>query len=281
MRLQMQNIGLIGLSGYAGSGKDEVAKILFEYGGYKKKAFADKLRFIANYLDVFMPEINMTYNQWLEKWGGYEQAKRQHPCIRKHLVRLGHGARETLWRSIWIDNVLPDPNGAVRLLRQPGCKLKLNADTIRNFAMFVDGHCPHTSQSYSTIYKIHVEKEEEGKETPLPAALWCEEYLKKIENVILMLIHGFHTEEGVEDMISNNPHRKMVISDVRYKNESYRIRKEYAGEVWMIVRPGVGPANQTEADSIASVKYDLIIHNDGTLHDLRAKVYLHLLVRGG
>jgi dephospho-CoA kinase len=42
---------LIGLSGYARSGKDEAAKVLIEEFGFKRIAFADKLRDFLYALD--------------------------------------------------------------------------------------------------------------------------------------------------------------------------------------------------------------------------------------
>lgn len=244
----MKTSKLIGLSGFAGSGKDEVAKILVEACGYKKKAFADKLRNIATYLDVYMPEIGMTYNQWLEKCGSYEEAKRRHPCIRKHLVDLGHGARTILWESIWIDNVLPERKVYESIL---------DSETIRKFALHINAHYPQTSQSYSEICE---------SEEPVLSD-WCQDYLNKIEKAITSL---------TSLKLKKGDGRKIVVSDVRYKNESRRIRKEYGGVVWMVVRPGVGPANETEKKSIPEVKYDLIIYNDGSLEDLRRKVMLLL-----
>lgn len=108
---------IIGLSGYARSGKDEVAKI-FVKNGYTRVAFADKLREVLYTLNpivlarVETPMGTLGYGQgvWhvqevIERygWDGYKESPFG-PEIRRLLQRLGTEAgRETLWDSIWID----------------------------------------------------------------------------------------------------------------------------------------------------------------------------------
>ncbi len=60
-----------------------------------------------------------------------------------------------------------------------------------------------------------------------------------------------------------------VISDVRNANEADRIRAA-GGKIIMIVRRGVGPANDTEAETIAKVVPDIILENNGTIDELWA-----------
>jgi hypothetical protein len=57
---------------------------------------------------------------------------------------------------------------------------------------------------------------------------------------------------------------RVCVSDCRYKNERFRPD----AVVWYIERPGVGPANETEAASIREIVPDRIIHNNGSLEDL-------------
>lgn len=58
-----------------------------------------------------------------------------------------------------------------------------------------------------------------------------------------------------------------VITDVRYVNEASWIRSR-GGCVLQVVRPGVGPANDEEKNSLALVKADSVIPNTGTADEL-------------
>jgi len=169
---------IIGLMGYGGAGKDSAAHIIVKYGGYEKRAFADKVREFAVAIDAHLPEIQETYSQVVNRLG-YDQAKREHKCVREYLVRIGHSARTVIYKEIWLDAVLPP--------------------------------------TY------------------------------------------------------NDETRRIVVSDVRYPNEADRVRA-LGGAVWRIERPNCDAVHETERQSIAAAKYDLVLLNDGTLEDLERKV---------
>lgn len=58
----------------------------------------------------------------------------------------------------------------------------------------------------------------------------------------------------------DNPDKNWVISDVRYDNEAEMIRKN--GQVWNVIRPGIGPVNNHSSDQgISSNLIDRIILN--------------------
>ena len=95
---------IIGLSGYARSGKDEVAKILVEEYGYTRAAFADKIREL---LLETNPQIGGNRLQHLINTYGWEVAKSQ-PEVRHLLQSIGVGARKLLGDDIWIYQVLKD-----------------------------------------------------------------------------------------------------------------------------------------------------------------------------
>lgn len=97
---------LIGLSGFAGVGKDEVRRILCEHHGFVGLAFADKLRDMALHLDPYFPEVEENYASLIKRLG-YDAAKRQNPCIRQFLIKLGHGARLILGGEVWLNAALP------------------------------------------------------------------------------------------------------------------------------------------------------------------------------
>lgn len=95
---------IIGLIGYAQSGKDTVAKILVEHHGFTRVAFADKIRELlleTNPLvrDEFRLEAVVSAYGW-------DQAKVLFPEIRYLLQSLGIGARKTFGDDVWIVSVL-------------------------------------------------------------------------------------------------------------------------------------------------------------------------------
>lgn len=118
---------LIGLSGYARSGKDTAAEVLVDNFGFTRVAFADKLREVLYKLNpvvhqdwhtsqtldyvpntIRLQDVIDTYG-----WDGYKETE-YGTEIRGLLQRLGTEAgRETLWDSIWVDAALDnlDPEG--------------------------------------------------------------------------------------------------------------------------------------------------------------------------
>lgn len=112
---------IIGLSGYARSGKDAAAKVLVEEYGFTRVAFADKLREVLYQLNPIVQadfgfEFRSDWNgpayimlqEAIDTWGweGYKSSPFGTE-IRRLLQRLGTEAgRQTLWDSIWIDAAL-------------------------------------------------------------------------------------------------------------------------------------------------------------------------------
>lgn len=114
---------VIGLSGYARSGKDAVAKILVEEHGYIRVSWGDKLREAVYALN---PIVGATSQHGVEdladEWGfvsgamryadvideiGYEAAKDHQiygPEVRRTLQRMGTEAgRNVLGENVWVD----------------------------------------------------------------------------------------------------------------------------------------------------------------------------------
>jgi hypothetical protein len=95
---------IIGLTGYAQSGKDSVANVLVEQYGYTRVAFADKIRELlveTNPLirDGFRVESVVSAYGW-------DQAKILFPEIRYLLQSLGVGARKLLGDDVWVISAL-------------------------------------------------------------------------------------------------------------------------------------------------------------------------------
>ena len=94
---------IIGLTGYAQSGKDTVANILVEKYGYTRIAFADKIR-------EFLYDMNPMYDSIageprfvksaVDRYG-WDVAK-QDPHIRRLLQNTGVSARKTFGENHWV-----------------------------------------------------------------------------------------------------------------------------------------------------------------------------------
>ena len=64
------------------------------------------------------------------------------------------------------------------------------------------------------------------------------------------------------------PEDDLVITDVRFRNEAVAIKK-LGGQVWRIVRPGVGALNSHISEhALDDWEFDRIINNDGTIENL-------------
>ncbi len=104
-------VQVIGLTGYAQSGKDTAASFLVEKG-FKRLAFADALRQSLFNLNPIIAVHREAVNPG---WGrvrtiledvGYEEAKRQYPEYRELLQRLGtEVGRELYGENFWVERV--------------------------------------------------------------------------------------------------------------------------------------------------------------------------------
>lgn len=106
---------LVGLHGWARSGKDTSADFLEEVG-WERRAFADPLRSLALACDPavcysFLKDEFVRYSHVLEDVG-YDEAKKQYDEVREFLQRLGNGARVVFGDLFWVEratvNVHPD-----------------------------------------------------------------------------------------------------------------------------------------------------------------------------
>lgn len=93
---------IIGLTGYARSGKDTLASILVEKYGYRRVAFADKIR---DFLYNLNPKIHSINLQDMINEYGWEIVK-QNPEVRRLLQSLGSSARDIIDDHIWITAAL-------------------------------------------------------------------------------------------------------------------------------------------------------------------------------
>jgi hypothetical protein len=83
---------IVGLAGYAGSGKDLSANILCDRFNYERRGFADALKALATTIG----------------WDG-----RKDDTGRRLLQELGVGARDVLGADVWVDALMRDLPGRV------------------------------------------------------------------------------------------------------------------------------------------------------------------------
>lgn len=102
---------LVGLAGYARSGKDTAAQALVE-GGWRRDAFADRLKaflYRQNPLVTTFPDAPPVRLAALVNALGWEQAKERYPEVRRLLHATGTDAgRVTLGEDVWIDALFND-----------------------------------------------------------------------------------------------------------------------------------------------------------------------------
>jgi hypothetical protein len=97
---------IIGLTGYAQSGKDTVASFLVEHYGYKRVAFADKIRDLLFKMNpIVKPGLRL--QDAIEEMG-WEKAKVRIPEVRRIMQELGVGAREVFGENHWVVEAYKD-----------------------------------------------------------------------------------------------------------------------------------------------------------------------------
>lgn len=98
---------VIGLSGYARSGKDTTADVLNRLYGFKRVAFADNLKSFVRDINPYavFPGSDKVRVQELVDSIGDEEAK-THPEYRRLLQEVGNQARKYFGDDVWIKAVM-------------------------------------------------------------------------------------------------------------------------------------------------------------------------------
>lgn len=101
---------LIGLVGAKRSGKDTFAGLLAEEHGFRRLAFADRLKAVAYASDPLIPDpatgLLASLGQ-IVRLSSWETAK-ETPEVRRFLQNLGVAVRKHLGESAWIDPVIAE-----------------------------------------------------------------------------------------------------------------------------------------------------------------------------
>lgn len=161
-----------------------------------------------------------------------------------------------------------------------GYKKVAFADGVRKVAIILDSHIPMKDGRYlryTQVLALYGGYEEAKRLEPS-----VRDYLVRIGQGLRETISPTvwidaclpPTKEGLDQKYGEGT--RLVVCDVRYKNEGARVN-QLGGEVWGIARPGVGSANETEAESVPLVQLDHSIDNDGTMKELGVKVYKRLM----
>lgn len=109
------NYNIIGLTGYAQSGKDTVASILVEKYGYTRIAFADKIREFLYDLNPMVACSPTGYLQDLVNLVGWDDAKKE-PQVRRLLQDLGISSRKIIDENVWVTLALGKINEGERVV---------------------------------------------------------------------------------------------------------------------------------------------------------------------
>jgi hypothetical protein len=97
---------MLGLAGFARSGKDTVAQYLVEKHGFVQMAFADPMREALRRLDPFITvgEMNHVSLSSAVEGMGWEEVKRLSPDVRGLLQRMGtEVGRNMFGEDFWVD----------------------------------------------------------------------------------------------------------------------------------------------------------------------------------
>jgi len=92
---------IIGLSGYAQSGKNTVADILVDYHGFTQLAFADAIREFVYRINPMVACSPTGYLQDLVNLKGWDEAK-QEPQVRRLLQDTGEAGRDMIDEYLWV-----------------------------------------------------------------------------------------------------------------------------------------------------------------------------------
>lgn len=154
---------IIGLSGYAQSGKDTVAQILIDDFGFERIAFADPIREFCYDFNPIVSHVagEPVFLQYVVDRDGWELAKKN-TQVRKTLQDVGVSARKVFGEKFWITQTLTgiDPSDKivitdVRFINEArAIKEYENSQVWRVKRLGINAVNSHISESEMSQYKV-------------------------------------------------------------------------------------------------------------------------------
>lgn len=155
-----KSYNIIGLTGYAQSGKDTLASILIDRYGYRRVAFADTIREFLYEINPMVACSPTGYLKDLVNLVGWDKAK-QEPQIRRLLQDLGVAARKLIDEDIWVTvalrNISPDDRVVitdVRFENEASQISALGGQLWRVKRLGVDAVNAHVSETQMDGYQV-------------------------------------------------------------------------------------------------------------------------------
>lgn len=174
---------IIGLSGYARSGKDTIAKYLVDNHGFKRVAFADAIRNmlldINPYVGFGPSNSSHTSLADLVSVVGWEKAK-EHLEVRRLLQDLGVSARTYLGEDVWIRAALRTPSSGENIVITD-VRFTNEADAIKALG----GRLWRVVRPGVTAVNNHV-SETQMNNYPVDELIMNDGDIKRLENEVLL-----------------------------------------------------------------------------------------------
>lgn len=267
-------MNIVGVSGQAGSGKDEIANHLVKDHGFKKLSLADPIKRLA--MNVFNFDViqlwgpssarntfDPRYSECNIRSSGIEFSPGCNMSSVKRATDPGWGeaaARLVAYGPEWVNEIVSgDKEEALKKLY---------------FWFSSLGH--HYPQLSPRIMLQHLGTEWGRQE--VDQDIWIDALIRTAERVLLG--YEYDKETGFSGE-KTDPPIGVVVSDVRFSNELTRI-KEVKGRVIQVTRESasvkarklgiVNHASEVEQQSFKSEFFDAVLANEGSLKDLYSAV---------
>lgn len=173
---------IVGLSGYARSGKDSVAEILVNDYGFTRLAFADAIRDMLYDMDVIVACSPTGRIAGLVDLVGWDKAKETNE-VRRLLQNLGVAARTRVNENIWVQAVLrkmkPESDYVITDVR-----FKNEADAIQAF----EGHMWRVTRPFVFPVNDHISEIDLDDYNDFDFHLHNDKGLKELKETVEFLI---------------------------------------------------------------------------------------------
>lgn len=267
---------IIGITGQAGAGKDEIAGRLVQKHDFKQLSLADPLKRFG--LNVFGFDViqlwgpssaRNTFDPGFQECGiRSSQVAFEPGCsiskVRRHCDPAWGDAAMRLadYGEEWVDELVPDPDEREEALR------------MLYFWFASLGH--HYNQLSPRIMLQHLGTEW-GRQV-VNDDIWIDNLISTAEEVLAGCC--YEREIGITGEHAPPP-SGVVVSDVRFGNELTRI-KDVKGKIVRVTRESAdrkskklgiaGHASEAEQAAFTSDMFDAVLANEGTLSELKAAV---------